>query len=466
MGTVIYPMEEQYREYLIDEAKYTGEAEGIAFPESEEEIRLVLERLPKNAAITIQGGKTGITGSSVPRGGYILNLSRMNRVKGSALEPDGTGRLMVEPGLTLMDLRKEAAAIFRKHPLFWPPDPTETSASIGGIAAAGAQGICTLLYGDTRDYIESVKVMSPDGEVRMICRDEDGAAGELDAFLGREGMTGILTELTLRLIPKPESMWGISFFFPDEEGAADFVDALRGGLPRAESAGIAAVEYLDRATLDMIQSRKNTMARIRELPDVPGEAASMVYIEIHGTEEDIEEIAGSLMETAAEQGSDPDQAWAVSGEAEVEKMHAFRHAAAETANLFIEEARREDARLTKLGTDMAAAGKTFRECLDQCRRTLEAAGLRACIFGHALDSHLHVNILPATYEEYGKGVEVLRRWAEEIRRSGGKVVGEHGVGKLKKRLLDGLLPEELLKETRALKERYDKENRLNRGNII
>lgn len=466
MGTVIYPMEEKYREYLIDEAKYTGEAEGIAFPENEEEIRLVLESLPANAAITIQGGKTGITGASVPQGGYILNLSHMNRVKDSALETDGTGRLTVEPGLTLMDLKKEAAAIFRKNPLFWPPDPTETSASIGGIAAAGAQGICTLLYGDTGNYIESVRVMDTEGNTRIICRDEDGKAGELDAFLGREGITGILTELTLRLIPKPESMWGISFFFREDEGAGGFVDALKSGLPRADGAGVAAVEYLDRETIDMIQSRKSTMARIRELPDVPGDAASMVYIEIHGSEEGIEEIAESLMETAAEQGSDPDQAWAVSGEAEIEKMHAFRHAAAETSNLFIEEARRKDERLTKLGTDMAAEGKTFRECLEQCRQTLEGAALRACIFGHALESHLHVNILPGTYEEYEKGIEVMRQWAEEIRRSGGKVVGEHGVGKLKKGLLEGLLPEELLEENRALKERYDKENRLNRGNII
>ena len=155
--------------------------------------------------------------------------------------------------------------------MFWPPDPTETSASIGGIASVNAQGICNLFYGDTKTYIESVKVMDPDGNVRET--------GELDAFVGREGITGILTELTLRLIPKPESMWGISFFFDGDEGAGGFVDAMREGLPQAEGAGVAAVEYLDRRTIDLIQARKGIMARIRELPDVADEARALVYID-------------------------------------------------------------------------------------------------------------------------------------------------------------------------------------------
>ena len=458
MGTVIYPMQEQYREYLIDEAKYTGEAEGIAFPETEEEIRQLLKSIPTDAGITIQGGKTGITGASVPKGGYILNLSRMNKVKGSAAREDGTAFITVEPGITLMDLKKEVDSIFRKTPVFWPPDPTETSASIGGIASVNAQGICTLLYGDTKTYIESVKVMDPDGNKRET--------KEMDAFVGREGITGILTELTLKLIPKPESMWGISFFFDGDEGAGGFVDTMREGLPQAEGAGVAAVEYLDRRTIDLIQARKGTMARIRELPDVPDEARTMVYIEIHGAEEGIEQIAESLMEMAAEQGSDPDQAWAVSGEAEIEKMHAFRHAAAETANLFVEEARRKDDRITKLGSDMTAAGRGFAQCLEECRSALEEKSLDACIFGHALENHIHINILPACYEEYMDGIAVMRQWAEQIRHSGGKTVGEHGIGKLKKEILQGLLPEEYLAQCRALREQYDRGNRLNRGNII
>ena len=436
MGTVIYPMQEQYREYLIDEAKYTGEAEGIAFPETEEEIRQLLKSIPTDAGITIQGGKTGITGASVPKGGYILNLSRMNKVKGSAAREDGTAFITVEPGITLMDLKKEVDSIFRKTPVFWPPDPTETSASIGGIASVNAQG------GNKRE------------------------TKEMDAFVGREGITGILTELTLKLIPKPESMWGISFFFDGDEGAGGFVDTMREGLPQAEGAGVAAVEYLDRRTIDLIQARKGTMARIRELPDVPDEARTMVYIEIHGAEDGIEQIAESLMEMAAEQGSDPDQAWAVSGEAEIEKMHAFRHAAAETANLFVEEARRKDDRITKLGSDMTAAGRGFAQCLEECRSALEEKSLDACIFGHALENHIHINILPACYEEYMDGIAVMRQWAEQIRHSGGKTVGEHGIGKLKKEILQGLLPEEYLTQCRALREQYDRGNRLNRGNII
>lgn len=470
MGTVIYPMQEQYREYLIDESKYTGEAEGIAFPETEEEIRELLKLFPADSGITLQGGKTGITGASVPKGGYILNLSRMNKVIGSSVREDGTASIIVEPGITLMDLKKEVDSIFRKTPVFWPPDPTETSASIGGIVSVNAQGISTLLYGDTKTYIESVKVMDPDGNVRKVVKDketqDDPGTGEIDVFIGREGITGILTELTLKLIPKPESMWGISFFFDSDERAGGFVDAMRNELPKAEGAAVAAVEYMDKKTLDLIQMRKGTMAKIRELPDVPDSVQAMIYIEIHGEEEGIEQIAECLMETAAEYGSDPDETWAVSGEAEIERMHAFRHAAAETANLFVEEARRKDSRLTKLGSDMTAAECSFQKCLSDCRNTLKEKGLNACIFGHALENHIHINILPTCYEDYMAGRAVMRQWAEQVRKSGGKVVGEHGVGKLKKEILSDLLPEEYLTQCRTLKKKYDRKNRLNRGNII
>lgn len=401
-----------------------------------------------------------------------MNLSHMNRVLDSELLDDGTGLITVEPGINLIDLSKEIGSRFRKNPLFWPPDPTETSASAGGIAASNAQGICKLLYGSARDYIEELRLIDYTGKGSVINKEDmltlksGRRIRTMDAVLGKEGITGIISRLTLKLIPKPESMWGISFFFGEDENAGRFVDMNKTKLPENEGARIAAVEYIDRTSIDLIESRKPTMTKIKELPDVGRGTASMVYVEIHGEEESIEALAEELMEAAMVCDSDPDEAWAVSGEADIEKMRSFRHGAAETANLAIEEARKKDARITKLGTDMKVGTMSFLDVLKDIKSSLADAGLEGCIFGHALENHLHVNILPKDYEEYERGIKLLRLWAECVEKQQGRVVGEHGIGKLKREILKNLIPETYTSLCEELKEEFDAGYRMNRENII
>lgn len=473
MRQLIYPMKEQYEEFLIDESKFSGYADSISFPESVEEMReVILELREERVPVTIQGGKTGITGAAVPKGGHIMNLSHMNQVKDSVLLEDGTGRITVEPGINLIDLSKEIAARFRKIPLFWPPDPTETSATAGGIAATNAQGISRLLYGPSRNYIESLKLINSDGEITVV---EKGRKLHLpsgreidaiDAVLGKEGITGAICELTLKLIPKPASIWGIAFFFGCSKDAGRFVDILRQELPECEYAKVAAVEYIDRMAMDLIQEHKAVMTKIKELPDIGEETRSMVYVELHGEEEEIEVIAESLMESAMVCNSDPEEAWAVSGETDVEKLHAFRHGAAETSNLYIEKARQKDERITKLGTDMAISGMPFSDVLSFIEKELCDAGLKGSVFGHAMENHLHVNILPENYGEYEAGIRLIRKWASEVKERQGKVFGEHGIGKLKLEILDGLVPERFAGLCKELKAQLDKDGIWNNGNIF
>ena len=470
MAQNIYPMSQSYEEYLTDESKYRGYADSISFPESSEEVADILKELSKKKVpVTIQGGKTGIVGGAIPVGGPILNLSHMNRVLDS-WEEDGTGRIVVQPGINLIDLKKEINNLFRKNPRFWPADPTETSASVGGIAASGAQGISRILYGKSGQYIEAVNIMDYEGRTTKLCRGEkkklsdDEWADALELVIGKEGITGIITELTLILLPKPESVWGIAFFFDEDADAAKFVDGLKADLPESEQAALAAVEYIDRTSINMIEARKSSMTKIKELPDIRTGIDAMIYTEIHGAEEGIEEIAEQLMERAAECNSDPDEAWAVSEEAEVEKLHVFRHAAAETVNLFIEERHREDNRITKLGMDMMS-GQSFEKALESFKKELKESGLKGCIFGHALESHLHVNILPETYEEYCKGVNLVRKWAFEIESEQGTLIGEHGIGKLKRDVLGNLIPDTYVRQCKKAKKMFDTENMINRGNI-
>lgn len=415
MKQLIFPMAEQYKEYLIDEAKYEGYAESISFPENEDEIQIILGELrEENISVTIQGGKTSITGAAIPKGGHILNVSRMNHVCNSYVAEDGTGRITVEAGINLMDLTKEIEARFRKTPMFWPVHPTETSATIGGILASGAQGITHMYYGAASKYITGLHFVDADGQIwelkqeNQILAPDGSMVSETEAVLGKEGITGVITTVTLKLLPKPESIWGIAFFFSEKECAGNFIEICKKNTIEIADAHNIAVEYIDKETIALIEKHKNTIAKIKGLPDVPENTAAMVYIELCGLEDGVEAYAEQFMEWAAECESDIDTAWAVSGESEVEKLRTFRHAAAETCNLCIEAARRECAKITKLGTDMYWTSGTFTDFLNDIEQTKAETGLDIVVFGHALENHMHINILPKNEKQYQQGIELIQ----------------------------------------------------------
>lgn len=460
----VFEISEKYEEFLIDESKFTGYADSISFPKSEKELLDDLLELKKKkvSSITIQGGKTGIAGGAVPKGGHIFNLSYMNHVKEFEELSDTTAVITVESGINIIDLKKAILHCFKNKNFFWPCEPTESSAAVGGIIACNAQGINGMVYGCCINYIEKLNLICSNGLIEKMSEKSE----ILNKVIGKEGITGVISEVTLKLIKKPEELWGISFFFSCDTDAGNFTDAVKQNIPCAENAVISAFEYIDRKSIDLIENKKSNMAKIKELPDIDKSFQCMIYIEIQGKEEDIEIIAEKLMETAVNYNSDPDIAWAVSGETEIEKTRAFRHAAPETANLFIEEKRREDNRITKLGTDMAMEHMNFSELLVYYRDKFKKYELNVCMFGHALENHIHINILPENYEQYLKGIQLIRELAQECIDKNGKIICEHGIGKLKKSMLADILPNNYLEQCKKLKLEMDSKQIWNRGNIL
>jgi D-lactate dehydrogenase (cytochrome) len=471
---LILPMDERYQDYLSDESRMVGKAGSISFPENEKEILEIIARMRESGTqVTIQGGKTGIVGGAVPLGGHILNLSNMKQVKEFIRTREGNYLLKVEPGLTLLELNKVIKKLDDEKELFWPPDPTESSATVGGVASCGAKGMCSYLYGDTRKYIEGIRVVHSDGTVKEIKRGETvisffGCEKDLiDIYLGGQGMFGILTEIVLKLQPKPVEEWGIGFFFEKKEDVFTFIDDITKKHFMQEGASIAAIEYMDRASIDAVEERKEGMTKLKELPDIDPIFCAMVYIEIHGMEEaEVVEIAEVLMEMAMSHNSDPDRAWAVSGETGVEKLRNFRHAAAESVNLLIESMRQKEPRITKLATDMSLEEASFESVIKKYEEDIDKAELYACIFGHIGSNHLHVNILPENYEDYKKGTVLIEKWAKEIVEKQGKVVNEHGIGKLKRDIFLKTAHKDYLEEIRRLKNTYDAVGMWNPGNMI
>ena len=471
---LIHPMAETYHEYLKDESKMRGAADSISFPESEAEIGKILQVMRENQMpVTIQGGKTGVVGSAVPLRGHIMNLSHMNQVKSFFFGEEGEAYLKVEPGVTLNELRKAIDRLATPKAFFWPPDPSESTATVGGIASTDAEGICFHLYGRSATYISGIRVMNAEGSIRDLEKGQGAIVfnGEskdlLDLYLGGEGMYGVITELTLRLMPKPREIWGIGFFFEDREDGMSFSDQLKSTSFEVQGANIAAIEYLDRTIIHALEMHKNNMTKLKYIPDVAPHFAVMVYVEIHGDQEEaIEEIAEALMMIGSSCNGDPDKTWAFSGAPEIDKMRNFLYAAAETAILHIEKVRSEDPRITKLGIDISLNGVGLKTWLSRIEKTLQKENLKAVYLGHMGSCRLHIDILPGSYGEFVKARVLFERWAERFPASLGKAVTSYGIGKLKKSILLKTVSKAHIEELQQLKKQLDKHNLWNPGNMI
>lgn len=512
----------EYSDYLRDESRKKGKADTISFPVSEEDIRQVMAAVHGGGlAVTTQGGRTGITGGAVPNGGHLLSTSRMNRVTGMRYDAAREQLFItVQPGLALNELRKvlrqrtcdtsgwtpgslEAFRLFgQSGEWFFPPDPTETSASLGGMVACNASGACTFHYGPTRDYVEALRVVLADGKVldlrrgreqvsnrRFSVTTADGATvlqGQvpsyampavknaagfyarsemdlLDLFVGSEGTLGVFSEIELRLLPAPACRWGVMVFLPSDETATRFVNAVRSGdcVQRP-----VAIEFFDVHALALLRRQRASNPAFAEIPDLPASYYCAVYVEYHGHEDAVTAAVDDLPGRINAAGGVEEATWVATSEAELERLKFFRHAVPEAVNLTIDERRKREPELTKLGTDMAVPDKELETVLAMYRHDLERAGLEYVLFGHVGNNHVHVNILPRSLQEYGVGKDLYLQWARRVVASGGTVSAEHGIGKFKVAMLREMFGEGGIREMREVKRVFDPDGKLNPGNLF
>jgi len=494
---VCTPWTSEYADYLRDESRQTGEADCVAFARSEADVLLALKEARASGwPVTVQGARTGITAGAVPRGGLILNLSRMNRI-----EPLQNRRIRAQPGARLSELR----AAVEPQGFFFPPDPTETSASIGGMLACNASGALSYHYGPTRRWIRSLRVALADGDLlqirrgdqhaqdrRFTLRTESGrtvsgllpelempavkhAAGYyvrpdmdlLDLFIGMEGTLGVITEAEFDVIAMPPIRQALTAFFPAETAAVAFVRFLRGEHGSALPATPVAIEFFDAAALDLLRRSREEKPAFAGLPALPHPCGAAIYVELHGADEASMEAAVLAAADAMHGlGADADTCWFADQGSTLDRMKTFRHATPEAVNLLIDERRKTHPDLTKLGTDMSVPGAAIETILARYHGDLDAAGLESVIFGHIGDNHVHVNILPRNREEYDAGKALYLRWAAAVAAMGGSVSAEHGIGKLKTPLLEVLYGEAGVREMRRLKTLLDPDALLNPGNLF
>lgn len=494
----------EHEDYLHDESRSVGFADSISFPTTEADVIEVVDGIrARGGSITTQGARTGITAGAVPNGGHVLNLQHMNAIGGIRRDAQAdTATITVQPGALLEDIYRAVES----DDLFFPPDPTETSASIGGAVACNASGAMSYYYGPTRRWIRSIRLVLSDGSVLTIARGEHRAQGRsfslttdsgrtisgqlpsytqppiksaagyyvaddmdlLDLFIGMEGTLGIVTEAELLLISRPAAVLGLTAFLPSEEAALQFVRAVRGDGGQAPgSLRPVAIEYFDHNALELLRRMKAENPAFEDIPALQPDFHTAVYVEFHGDDEKMAEDAMlQVLDPLTAVGGSDEDTWVAITPRDLEPLKAFRHAVPEAVNLLIAERKRDLPDVTKLGTDMSVPDARLEAAMAMYREAMAEAGLESVIFGHIGDNHLHVNILPQTLADYERGRAIYYEWAERVVAWGGSVSAEHGIGKLKVALLQLMYGESGIAEMRELKARFDPDGMLNPGNLF
>ncbi len=519
---------QELRAFLTDESRTTAEGvEVVFFPENEQQLcGAVQECARKNMRISVAGARTGIVGGAVPvESEAVISMERINNAGGLSFcerEGDQGFRITVGAGLVLSELqealhntrphefpwqdaagRESGLKILEARPgrLFYPVDPTEVSAQIGGTIATNASGARSYYYGTTREWVESLRVVTATGEIldmrRGDCVAEDGEfllrrsdgsqakievpdiarpstkntagyyAGKhmdaVDLFIGSEGTLGIITQAQLRLSFAPPERLFATIFLPGEAEAIDMVRGLR----RLEDVTLLAIEYIGPNALEMLRGLRAKSGASSNVPPLPEDAGCVVYLEAaFDGDDEFRTVFSMLTERINAAGGAPETTWAEFSQPQMRAMKAFRHAAPEAVNSIIASLKQEDPAIHKIGTDMAVPDACLGEIMALYRRELTDSGLRHSIFGHIGDNHLHVNILPASGAEMETAKELYDRLATEVVAMGGSVFAEHGVGRLKRTMLRLQFEAEELAAMERIKHVFDPRGLLNAGVIF
>jgi D-lactate dehydrogenase (cytochrome) len=385
--------------------------EVVVWPLSSAEISQILkmaneDRIP----VTPWGAGTSLEGNPIPvEGGIVLDFQQMNRILELRTEDL---QVRVEAGV----IYKELNQTLSRHGLFFPPDPG-ASATIGGMVGNNASGIRTIKYGATKDFILSMVVVLPSGEIIHVGTNAIKTSSGYDLcrlFVGSEGTLGVVTEVTLRLIGLPaEFMAAIAQFNPIREATDTVIQIMRSGLSPA------ALEFLDAPTVQVVNQFKKLS--LEERPTL--------FIEFHGASaaglreelEMVKEICGENRSFRFDAGI---------GREERNRLWEARYGVRESIKV-------NNPGFYPLVIDTAVPISKYSDMVEWGQRIVEKKGLKGYAFGHAGSGNLHMEILgipeeKAQWQKVREAEEEIVHFALEC---GGTATGEHGIGIGKKKFM-------------------------------
>ena len=449
---VIKEDKSMFLDYLKDASNYQGDAEKLFIVENKDDIiEIVKNANISKANLSIQGARTGLTGGAIPNSGYIISTEKLNK---HTLNIDEK-TIWVEPGLKYFELND----ILKEVDLFFPPNPTETSSSIGGNVGTNASGSRTFQYGATRNWVEEIKVILPNGEDfhlkrgQFIVKDKieflnystqikdikmptiKHAAGYyikpnmdlIDLFIGSEGTLGIIYDIKLRLLEIPKHLIGLIVFFKNKKELFDFLGFTRDSNNSLISPRL--IEYFDKNSLNVLKKHYS------QLKD---DFNSAIWVE--------QEVNDELMDKSLEEwynlientSSFPDATWIATEDKQHHEFARFRHKLPEEVYEHL-----TGNNTFKIGTDTAVESHLFEAYYDYLYNELEKLELDYLVFGHIGNSHLHANIFYKNQEEMKLAKEFYMRLIKKTVSMGGTVSAEHGIGKIKKEYLYEMFPNDI-----------------------
>ena len=454
-----------------------GHADKVILPVDEKETRdCLLEASAKKVPVTISGGGTGVTGARIPFGGWVIATERFNKII-EINEQASTATL--QPGVRLSDLENELS----KKGLIYLPDPTEPNAFIGGTISTNASGAKGFKYGSTRNYVKRLKVILSTGDIIDIKRGDyfinkgqlfslklknkeikikipgysmpeiKTAAGYyikdrmdlLDLFIGHEGTLGFILEADIALSKRPEGVMSFFSFFSSEDDAINFVSD-------AKAYNAMSLEYMDENSLSLLRTK---------YPNIPKSAKGLIYFEQDYKKESEPQLIDSWTNLLEKHKALTEDSYFADSDKERAKLKELRHALPDSVNEIVKKNK-----MPKVGTDIAVPDAGFREMLKFYKEKLAASGINYLIFGHIGESHMHVNMLPGTEEEFKKSREIYMEFARKAVAMGGTVSAEHGIGKLKHHFLEIMYGKGNLKQMALLKKSLDPSCVLGLDNIF
>jgi glycolate oxidase len=428
-------------EYSHDELSGTNSYPDVVVKAvSAHEISEIMKYAYKNnIPVTPRGAGTGLVGSSVAmEHGIMIDSSLMNHI----LELDDENlTITVEPGVLLMEL----ASYVEENGFFYPPDPGEKSATIGGNISTNAGGMRAVKYGVTRDYVRGLEVVLPNGEIvnfgGKVVKNSSGYSLK-DLMIGSEGTLGFITKATLKLLPLPKKAISLLVPFPTLQQAIDTVPLI------IKSKAIpTAIEFMQR---EVIMDAEEYLGK--KFPDSQSDAYLLLKFDGNSVEE-IEEAYDSVAKLCLEQGaldvliSDTEER-----DESIWKARGAFLEAIKGSTTYMDE------------VDMVVPRNKVNEMVDYLHNLHKEVDIRIKSFGHAGDGNLHSYILKddLSQEEFEKRMSLaMDKIYQKANELGGQVSGEHGIGFAKKPYLKESLDYQTILLMNGIKKAFDPKNILN-----
>lgn len=422
---------------------YQALPEGVISPRNTQEVSEVLKACNEyKVPIVPRGSGTNLCGGTTPtEGGVILIFNNMREI----LEIDEENlTVTVQPGVITLEM---VQAVEEKG-FFYPPDPGSMKIStIGGNIMENSGGLRGLKYGVTRDYVMALEIVLPNGDIFRTGGKlaKDVAGYDLTRlFVGSEGTLGVITEATLKVVPKPETKKTALAVYQDMESAAQTVSNII-----ANKIIPTTLEFLDKATIQVVED----FAKV----GLPTDAEAVLLIEQDGPEEvvarDMQKIEAVCKETnciSVEVAKSDEEANALAA--------ARRTALSALARLMP----------TTILEDATVPRSEVANMVKAIKQIEEKYNLRICTFGHAGDGNLHPTCL--TDARNTEEMERVEKAFEEIFHAaiqlGGTITGEHGVGEMKSPYLALKLGETGVNAMLSIKKAFDPNNIMNPGKIF